>query len=155
MPKVFYLSEIVTFAIEKEMESIDLYSKLANECTNEQGKVIFALLLQEEKKHKAFYEGMLAEYNKEQPPGSIEGMEYLDYMQELISASRNIKPLSITELSDIKKAVDFAIGREKDSILFYYGLKNFIKDLDKPTVDTIIQEESKHVALLSKLKLVL
>ena len=52
MPKVFYLSEILKFALEKEQQSADLYQKLANQVSDAKDKAVFERLVQEELGHK-------------------------------------------------------------------------------------------------------
>lgn len=43
-----------------------------------------------------------------------------------------------------------AIGMEKDSILFYVGMKDVVSQaMGKARIDAIVREEMKHVALLS------
>ncbi len=44
-----------------------------------------------------------------------------------------------------------AIGLEKDSIVFYLGLKEIVPErLSKQRIDNIIKEEMGHIAVLSK-----
>lgn len=151
MAKVFYLSEIFKFAVEKEIESAELYSKLAENASVTEAKSLFLLLLQEEKKHKDIYSSMLSSIKDDQPLEENTS-EYLDYMQEMITAGRSVVPLSNEQMANLKIVLDFALAREKDSVIFYNGLKNFVKAADVSTIDAIIKEESKHIALLSKLK---
>ena len=45
-----------------------------------------------------------------------------------------------------------AVEKEKDSIVFYHGLKDFLSDAaDRDHVDRIITEEMQHIRLLYKL----
>jgi len=53
--------------------------------------------------------------------------------------------------SDIK-ALELAIGAEKDSILFYYGMKEIMPQRAQPMVNNIITEEKSHLRQLSELK---
>ena len=53
--------------------------------------------------------------------------------------------------SDIK-ALELAISAEKDSILFYYGMKEIAPQRAQPTVNKIITEEKSHLRQLSELK---
>jgi len=58
------------------------------------------------------------------------------------------------QLKDKETAEDilkFAIKAEKDSIIFYLGLKNFVPaKAGKDKVDEIIQEEMEHIAELNQ-----
>ena len=50
------------------------------------------------------------------------------------------------------EALEIAIGAEKDSILFYYEMKEITPKQAHPTVDKIITEEKSHLRQLSELK---
>ena len=152
MPKIFYLSEVIKFAIEKEQESFELYQKLEKETTNEKIKLIFQRLAKEETKHKAFYADFLAKITPQQSPGVKEDEEYQAYMEELIASSRTIPPLASSDFKNTLKVLDYAIAREKDSVLFYSGLKNVVPIAARNDIDTIIREEERHAALLMKVK---
>ncbi len=53
--------------------------------------------------------------------------------------------------SDIE-ALELAMGAEKDSILFYYEMKEIMPQRAQPTVNKIIAEEKSHLRQLSELK---
>ena len=58
------------------------------------------------------------------------------------------KKIDISSMEEILKA---AIVTEKDSIVFYLGLKDFVPDqLGKNRLDKIIKEEMGHIRILSK-----
>ena len=45
-----------------------------------------------------------------------------------------------------------AVGKEKDSIVFYHGLKEFVPaGADKNKIDDIIKEEMRHIVILDQL----
>jgi rubrerythrin len=55
------------------------------------------------------------------------------------------------DTSSMKEILKAAIVAEKDSIVFYLGLKDFVPDqLGKNRLDTIIKEEMVHIRILGK-----
>jgi rubrerythrin len=152
MTKVFYLSEIVKFAIEKEIESVELYQKLAGSVSKPELQQLFRTLVVEEQKHKAFYSDMLSFVDLQQTPGVHEDDEYTAYMQEMIRAARAVAALTGEQLNDFVRVIDYAIAREKDSILFYVGLKHLVADKDKAAIDKIIYEEGRHIVFLARMR---
>jgi rubrerythrin len=152
MTKLFYLNEIIKFAIEKEKESTALYKELGNKTTTQEIKDLFHQLMLEEAMHEKFYTELYEATPKEQSPGVTEDAEYAAYMQALIAASRSVPSLDLTKLTNIKAALDYAADREKDSIVFYVGLKNYLPTRDEKKIDIIIKEEAKHLAKLLFLK---
>ena len=53
--------------------------------------------------------------------------------------------------SDIK-ALELGISAEKDSILFYYEMRDIMPQRAHPTINKIIAEEKSHLIELSRLK---
>ena len=52
-------------------------------------------------------------------------------------------------ISTAEELLELAIGREKDAILYYVGMKDMVQgDVDREQIDLIIREEMSHVALL-------
>lgn len=50
-----------------------------------------------------------------------------------------------------KKIIKYAMAAEKDSIVFYLGMKDLVpENMGKKKIDEIIREEMSHIRLLSK-----
>ena len=150
MSKVFYLNEILNFAVEKEQQAADLYQKLADRSSdNPERKALFEKLVQDELGHKKFYAEILAETKDDAPHSE----EYTAYMRQLIEDGRTTEPLpddiSGMPFNDI---LEYAIAREKDSVMFYLGLRQYVPKSAYDKVDQIIAEEAKHAAIIANLK---
>jgi len=53
--------------------------------------------------------------------------------------------------ASLKQVLQCALERERDSIVFFVGLKELVlRSLGKETIDSIIQQEMGHVTLLSR-----
>jgi len=147
MTTLFHLSEILKFAIEKEQESQALYVHLAQATTNEKLKKTFTELAQAEKQHEKLYEQMM--HTTEKWSSTQDTAEFDDYMRELIASSRT--SVATPSLADMHAALNYALAREKDSILFYAGLANYVPPKDRENIHAIIREEVKHATILNKL----
>jgi len=148
MATLFHLSEVLKFAIEKEKESKDLYEHLARDASTTGLKTFFTKLAQEETQHEKFYEKMMSMTSKWSP--SQDSEEYDAYMRELIASSRTVPVLS--DFTNLKLVLDYAIAREKDSVLFYSGLVDYLSPADREGIYAIIREEVRHVAMLSEMR---
>ena len=101
--------------------------------------------------HKDTFAGMQAEFNKAAPLHSLhdphgDAVLYLKAMADTKVFFKKEAPGS--QLNEILKS---AIEAEKDSILFYLGMKEIIEDGDdKKRIDDIIREEMGHIRILSK-----
>jgi rubrerythrin len=58
----------------------------------------------------------------------------------------------LAKVKDTSAAVDFAIQRELDSILYYHEIKNLVPTTQHETIEKIIVEERKHYAALVDMK---
>jgi rubrerythrin len=57
----------------------------------------------------------------------------------------------LTGKETMEDILNTAIGLEKDSIVFYLGIKEIVpKRLSRQRIDDIIKEEMGHIAVLSK-----
>ncbi|MBN2689235.1 MAG: ferritin family protein [Gammaproteobacteria bacterium] len=150
--QLFYINEVVSFAIEREKEAFALYEKLAEITTEPKLQKVFHNLMHQEKKHQDFYQHMLEHLKPKQTPTVHRTDEYAAYMQELISSARTVKPDLDKITANMDDAIVFAKAREQDSIIFYVNLKNFIDPRGHDKIDTIIAEEARHLAILTKLQ---
>jgi rubrerythrin len=57
---------------------------------------------------------------------------------------------SMRNIRSMEEAVDFALGFEKESLLYYVGLRAAVRD--SKAVDRIIEEEQSHIAWLNGFK---
>jgi rubrerythrin len=56
------------------------------------------------------------------------------------------------KMKDPVEAVDYGLGIERGSILFYSGMKQYVKASEVRNVDRIIAEEQQHVNRLLSLR---
>jgi rubrerythrin len=151
MGTLFYINEVVNFAVEREQESYALYKELAEKVENQKMKGVFQTLMEEEKKHEVYYSELLSTVEQKRTPSAQGYDEYDEYMRTLIDAQRTVTTPPV-DMANLEKIIDFSIAREKDAVLFYTGLENYVPDKDQPTVRVILKEEATHIVKLSKLK---
>lgn len=151
MPALLYVNEIVEFAVEREQESVALYQELAERVDDREIKGFFESLMAEERAHQEYYTGLLSKTATQRRYGMTENDEDDAYMRVLIDSRRTVAapPLDINHLDEI---LDFAIAREKDAVLFYVGLENYVPEQDREMITTIIKEEGRHIVKLTDLK---
>jgi len=58
----------------------------------------------------------------------------------------------IKDSSNVQEILDFAIAFEKETLLFYYGLQDFISEKGKAIVNDIIEQERSHIKKLTGIK---
>ena len=155
MVNIFAGSEIVEMGIQIEKNGRDFYNTLAKQSKNQKPKDTFKYLAGEEEKHIAVFQKILGSVHKYEPPETYPG-EYFAYMSALASNyvfTQKDKGDEIAKNTKTdREAVDIGIGFEKDSILFYEGMKKVVPPYDHKTVDELIAQEQGHLRQLSDLK---
>jgi rubrerythrin len=118
----------------------------------EELKELFTRLMNEEKIHKDKYAGMLTSKEKERTAGVSDDDEYGLYIKTLIEEHRRLSGSPQVSMYNIGEVLNYAVAREKDSVLFYVGLKQFVPEKDRQTVNEIIREEVRHIVKISELR---
>jgi len=155
MVNIFAGSEIVELGIQIEKNGKDFYSTLVKQSKNQKAKETFKYLAGEEEKHIATFQKVLDSVHKYEPPETYRG-EYFAYMNALASdyvftQKEKGEEVAKRARSD-KEAIDLGIGFEKDSILFYEGMRKVVPPYDHKIVDELIGQEQDHLRQLSDLK---
>jgi rubrerythrin len=151
-------SELINIAIGIERRGIVFYDIMASSTKNDAARELFHYLADMERDHIQTFQGMLAmlsEADKYQPSPDQAG-EYTAYLQALVDSAVFSDDLVTSEMatraeSDIE-ALELAIRAEKDSILFYYEMKDVMPQRAQPAVKRVIAEEKSHLRQLSELK---
>ncbi len=155
MANVFGGSEIVEMGIQIEKNGKDFYETLPGQSKSEEAKGIFKYLAQEEKKHIVTFQKILDSVHKYEPPESYPG-EYFAYMNALASEYVFTKENKGGEIAkdtkSDKEAVELGLKFEKDSIIFYEGMKKVVPGNQHEIVDALIAQEKNHFCKLSELK---
>ena len=155
MSIVFSGRELINIAIGIERTGITFYDIMAKSTDDETAREIFQGLVNMERAHIQIFQDMLSEAAKYEPP-ETPSPEYADYLQSLIDNAVFTDEMVTSEMaaqadSDIK-ALELGINAEKDSILFYYEMRDIMPPRALPTITRIIAEEKSHLRQLSEIK---
>ncbi|HAR95943.1 MAG TPA: hypothetical protein DCR97_08285 [Deltaproteobacteria bacterium] len=149
--RVFNGYDVLQFAIRVEENGEAFYRETASMMVDNDVRDLFTRLAGEEINHKKTFEGMLAQLRDYQPPETYDG-EYLMYLKSYIDGKAIFKDHpKIPEMAkarDREGALDFAIQREADSILYYEEMKKFAGEKHASVIDRIIAEERNHFVTL-------
>lgn len=151
---IFNASEIFQFAIKIEENGEQFYKAMMSMFDEKEIKDLFSYLAAEEVKHKKIFQAMLSKIESYQPPESYPG-EYFNYLRayadDLIFKLSKLDE-EIANITDIFSALDAAIGKELDTILYFHEMTNTVTKEQKQQVEKIIGEERRHVVRLSEIK---
>jgi len=155
MSKDFSPQEILKIAIRVEENGQKLYGSLEDKAKNKELQALWRYLKEQEKIHRQTFQEMLDKVKDyivyEFNPG-----EYQAYLRAIASEyifTQELVDQKIKEgfSSDIE-ALKFGIFIEKESILTYTVLKEYITTDKQSVLDKIIDEEKWHMVKLSALR---
>lgn len=155
MGNIFSGSEIMEIGVQIEKNGRDFYATLAIQSKDPKARDIFKFLAGEEEKHITVFQRILSSIAKYEPPEAYPG-EYFAYMsalaQESVFTKRDKGKEIASKIKDDKEAIDIGIGAEKDSIIFYEGIKKAVPEYDQKSIDEVIAQEEGHLKQLLELK---
>jgi len=147
----YNISEIIEMAIRTEKLGYQFYTSIAEKFKKDQRLVdLFTKLASKEKLHeKTFTE--LQDMVAKSGPEPVEWEEVSNYMRAFVESQfflgRGKSLPSMDHLKTVKDAVQFALGFEKETLLYFMELRKIVKE--KEVVDEIINEEKSHIMWLA------
>ena len=155
MGSTFEASDIFEIAMRIEENGANFYRFAVQIARDEEAKKLFERLAEEEEKHKSTFRTMLAGVERQDPPENYPG-EYGAYLRSYadnnIIFTKDVMDRELAGIKDTASALDFAIRRELDSILYYQEIKAFVPKSNHESIENIINEERKHFKVLSEQK---
>ena len=155
MENVFGISEIVGMGIQIEKNGKDFYEALLARSKDNRAKEIFKFLAGEEEKHIAAFQKMLDSVHRYEPPESYPG-EYFAYMHALASeyvfTREGMGKETAKNIKGDQEGIELGIKAEKDSIIFYEGMKEMVPEQQTKVINALIAQEKDHLLKLFALK---
>ena len=160
MSFTFDVDEIFEIAEGIERNGAQFYRQAAQNCGDKKTKKMLLDMAAMENEHLAAFTQMREKFNEEEKgtvvfdPDDISAL-YLQTMADAHGWEGRITPIKeLTGSETIKDILEISLNAEKESVVFYSGLKGLVpSDTGKKKVEEIIIEELSHITtLLSKLK---
>jgi rubrerythrin len=157
---IFDVNEVFRFAIRIEENGERFYRHAAVITEDETARYLFNHLADEEMKHKGIFKGMaekmdlLKKMEAQCEPESYPG-EYIEYLRNYLDNNVVFNQKAEAEFAHIQDtlaAINFAIDRETDSILYYSEIKGLVPKGGHALIDEVIAEERKHFMRLQEFK---
>jgi rubrerythrin len=145
----YSIREVVEQAVQTEKLGFEFYTEMAKRFREEEGfKRLFETLALKEQGHERKFAGLKERVKDEEPESWDEVSKYLRAIVESEFFLGKGKSLpSLDRVKTMNDAVRFAIGFEKETLLYFYAIKDAIKD--RPLIDEIIEEEKSHIVWLN------
>ncbi len=151
MSYAFNAEEIFMMAEQIERNGAKFYQEAAQNVSAPEDKELLLGLAGMEDEHEKTFQIMrsqLSEKEKEATVFDPEG-EAVQYLKAL--ADTRVFFEKTIDLSSMKSILKAAIEAEKDSIVFYLGMKDAVPEkFGKQKIEAVIREEMHHIRILSK-----
>lgn len=152
---MFSAHEILDIALNIEVEGEKFYLEMAKVTKSEASKTMFTYLARQEGDHIVTFRNILKKFEEEARDlvNWDEASEYLKSVSEhkvFPPAETLIRKFKNSEYDEV---LDYAIEREKDTVIFYTEILELLGDEDsRDSVKKIIAEEKKHIMILREKK---
>jgi len=158
MPE-FNAREILEIAVRIEENGARFYRKAAKYIDESRSEKLLLSLADMEVKHEETFRSFIQEMEKE--------ADSSDFIDPDGDASRYLGAIAdgyvfpvaedpsekLTGTETLSEVIDFAIGLEKDSVIYYLGIREIVPPaLGRERIDRIIAEEMHHITMLSDMK---
>jgi rubrerythrin len=155
----FNADEIFQLGIQIETNGKQFYETVAKNTLDPSVKRLFSELSKWESEHQQLFENLrkaLPDSAKKETLFDPDGEQSL-YLRTMVESHVFVKNKDVSGLASRCKtpaeALDLAIEFEKDSIVFFTTMKGIVPEhLGKDKIDLLINEEIKHISILTQKK---
>jgi rubrerythrin len=151
----FNADEIFEMAEEIERQGARFYREASKMAPTEEMKKFFLELTEMEAKHLKIFADMRKQLSEEEKTSTTydpdnEAVLYLKTMAAAKGWEGRISPTQkLTGKESMKEVIEIALNAEKESVVFYYGLKSMVSEgAGRDKVEQIIMEELSHIRTL-------
>lgn len=148
----YSVTEVVEQAVQTEKLGFDFYTAMAEKFREDAGlKELFDTLALKEKSHEKRFADLK---DTVKDSGVEEWEEVSKYLRAIVESEfflgRNKSLPSLDHVKTVPDAVRFALGFEKETLLYFYAVRDMIQE--KGVVEQIINEEKSHIAWLDNFR---
>jgi len=146
----YSIDEILEMAIRTETLGYQFYTAMAEKFKKDEGLVkLFTTLASKEKVHEKTFTELKTMVAKKGPE-PVQWEEVSNYMRAFVESEfflgRGKALPSMDHVKTVHDAVKFAMGFEKETLLYFHELRAIVKE--KEVVDEVINEEKSHIRWL-------
>jgi rubrerythrin len=148
----FSVREVIEQAVQTEKLGYEFYVEMANRFKkDEKLKKLFETLAAKERLHEKMFKELKDIISDEEPENWDEASQYMRAIVESeFFLGKNKSLLSLKHLKTREDAVNFALGFEKETLLYFYSLRDVVRE--KEILDEIISDERSHIKWLDGFK---
>ena len=137
--------------MQTEVRGERFYRQAMLKAEREEAKDLFKYLAEQEVHHKELFEGLSSQivFTEIDPATWEEAIGYIVATVDRAFFADDAPIRAIPVGDTLEQMIRQAIGFEKQTLLFFYGLRDIVRPANQPIIDQIIDEEKGHVRRLS------
>jgi rubrerythrin len=152
---VFTAAQALEMAMEIEKNGEVFYLAAAEKTDDSEIETLFKDLAIQEQGHYQVFQKMLGAVEPAPDLPATEFDQYDSYIQVALENALFAGPdkaLALAEqAADRETALRAALGFEKDTMLFFYDVREMVAESDREAISKVIREEKKHLRRLAKM----
>ena len=147
----FTANDVFEMAEQLERNGAKFYRTAAENVSDPRSKKLLIELAAMEDEHEKTFASLRADLTEAEKTATVFDPEDESALYLRALADTRVFFKKKIDISSMREILKSAIVAEKDSIVFYLGLKDFVPDqLGKNRLDKIIKEEMGHIRILGK-----
>jgi rubrerythrin len=150
MNKQFNISEAFVIAVQLEKNGAAFYKEVASSVSDSAAREFLEELAAQEYEHEKVFEELAATFTEDVELDEL-SETYIKALSTEFVFTLEGKEKNWAEVNFLS-AVDFAIEREKDSIIFFLGISGALDGEEYQKINQIVSEEKSHLIDLLRLK---
>ena len=151
MPYLLHSQEVVEIGLKIEQNGRAFYLKVAELATRPDVRELFSFLAKQEQNHILQFRSIMRSGGSYKPPEAVadEQSAYIRALADMHIFTADFPPeLAAAQAQTPQAAIQIAITVEKDSILFYRNIEDFVPPKESEAVRELRRQEEMHLRLL-------
>jgi rubrerythrin len=148
-------ADVVELAMQLEKNGETFYRAVAQKSKSPQIRSLFEDLAEQEVKHFAVFARLSRTVQDNPLMTDEEWDQYSGYLNATIQTAffeGPDKALAAAErVMDEKEAVRMAVSFEKETLLFFYDLRDMVSTADRAFIEKVVAEEKSHIRRLARM----
>ena len=148
-------ADILDLAMQVERSGEAFYRGVAAKSTSPELKSLFTDLADQEVIHHETFSNLRREVQHRSLMSDDEWAWYLDNLSTVVQSDLFEGPekalAAAEKATDRNDALRTAIGFEKDTLFFFYDVRDQVMATDQPVIDKVVAEERAHIRRLAGL----
>ena len=147
-------ADVIDLAVQTEVRGERFYRQAAQAADKPQARQLFSFLADEEFRHKKLFEGLSGAIvvTEIDPTTWEEAVEYITATVDQAFFKPDAPIHAVPQGATVNEMLTQAIEFEKQTLLYFYSLRDLVQPSNVPIIDQVIAEEKSHVRRLSAMR---